>query len=130
VTAAYAPPEFLEGDRATVKGDFCSLGLRTYFVLTRAHPFDPKRSMVRLGAGRTIGAGLNVRLPGVAPGPVGLIKSMVSVMPWERPGSAREVFEVMCREKFAFFAGVDAIAARVELAKSASKTSLSRRSCA
>jgi serine/threonine protein kinase len=103
VTMAYAPTEALSDGEVTKQSDIYLLGLFMIFVITGKHPFDPAMRPMTLM--RAIDRGAKVELPGVKPELTQLIKLMVSVNPEERPESANVVFEEICRNEFAFFAG-------------------------
>jgi serine/threonine protein kinase len=115
VTLAYAPQELQEGKSPTERSDIYSLGLLALFVITGKHPFDPEMPTRRLM--RAIDAGVDVNLPGVRSGLVGLVKSMVVVQPAGRPGSVKAVLESICETEFAFWSDVDPVAVRSELAR-------------
>jgi hypothetical protein len=117
MTMAYVAAELLSGEPGTVQCDVFSLGMTIFFILTGKHALD-LTGKAPFAAMRLVEKGPAINLPAtVKPALVQLVKRMCAVDPATRPATAREVFEAICKEKFAFFEGVDAVKVRTALSK-------------
>jgi hypothetical protein len=116
IVACYTAAEQLIGAGAATKAtDIYSLALTIVFILREAHVFDETLPPGELAKAIMRGAAIP-RCPGLAPEIAALIKRMTSTEPEARP-TASEAWSEICRAKFAFFDGIDAVEVRTALAK-------------
>jgi serine/threonine-protein kinase len=97
-TPAYMAPEQAAGDPATDhRADLYAWGVLAYELLAGQHPFAGKHTAHALIVAHLIEAPppLNAARPGLAPALVALVTRCLAKAPEERPGSAREVVDLL-----------------------------------